>query len=165
MIGHKFPEITEIFLNEPLNKRLGTIGLKTGELAIEAGKRNISMIQLITMPERDGLEYTSIKPKDGRAYVCSSYIVAFYKEAGLFEGLDIEANEFTPKDLYELNFFDNKWVSQDLNCLTDNPDQPFCQFIGKYRMIFHNYGTIAPYSHMNERCPMIPQHFIRPLGC
>jgi hypothetical protein len=117
-------------MSKPLNKRLGTKDLKIGEIAIEAGKRNISLMQLITMPEKDGWVYDGIKPRDGLSFVCSSYIVAHFKAAGLFGNLEIEATEFTPRDLYELNFFDNKWVSQDLNCLTDNPDLSWCQFMG-----------------------------------
>jgi len=37
--------------------------------------------------------------------------------------------------------------------------------MGKYRMAFPRYGTIAPYSHMNERCPMIAPLYERPDGC
>jgi hypothetical protein len=36
------------------------------------------------MPEKDGWLYEGIEPRDGESYVCSSYIVAIFKAAGLF---------------------------------------------------------------------------------
>lgn len=36
------------------------------------------------MPELESNEYYGIEPRDGKAYVCSSYIAAIYKAAGLF---------------------------------------------------------------------------------
>lgn len=53
------------------------------------------------MVEIDGWEYN-----DGVSYVCSAYVAAMYKAAGLFGDLEINAVEFTPKDVYILNFFD-----------------------------------------------------------
>ena len=38
----------------------------------------------MALPEKDGWEYTGFLPKDGEAYVCSTYIVGAYKAAGLF---------------------------------------------------------------------------------
>lgn len=69
------------------------------------------------MPERDGWLYEGIQPRDGEAYVCSSYIVAVFKAAGLFGDLEVHATEFTPRDLYELNFFDKNFRPTDSNCL------------------------------------------------
>lgn len=149
------PSVADVFITESLNKRLNTTGLKIPQIAIEAAKLNISSSRLITTPAQDNWVYSSIKPRDGEAYVCSSYIVAHYKAAGLFGNLTVQATEFTPRDLYELSFFDNKWVSQDLNCLSDSPGMPFCQIMGKYRMAFPKMGTVEPYSNMNERCKML----------
>ncbi len=64
----------------------------------------------MAMPEIDGWEYSSISPhKDGLAYVCSSYVAALYKAAGLFDDLEINATEFTPRDVYMLDFFDSAY--------------------------------------------------------
>ena len=79
------------------------------------------------MPERDGWLYEGIQPRDGEAYVCSSYIVALFKAAGLFGDMQVEATEFTPRDMYELDFFDNKKRSSDPQC---NPNLPYCQIMG-----------------------------------
>lgn len=53
-------------------------------IAIEAAKRNLTVDDVIAMPEIEGWEYEGIKPRDGRAYVCSTYLTAVYKAAGLF---------------------------------------------------------------------------------
>lgn len=47
----------------------------------------------MAMPELDGWEYTGIEPRDGLSYVCSAYVVAFLKEAGLFGTNEINAVE------------------------------------------------------------------------
>lgn len=38
--------------------------------------------------------------------VCSSFVIAIYKAGGLFGDLNIQATEFTPRDIYQLNFWD-----------------------------------------------------------
>jgi hypothetical protein len=73
------------------------------------------------MPERDGWEYEGILPRDGEAYVCSSYIVAVFKAAGLFGDLEVHATEFTPRDLYELEFFDKDFRSNHHDCQKADP--------------------------------------------
>lgn len=92
-------------------------------------------------------------------------MVGVFKAAGLFGEHHVEATEFTPRDLIELNFFDNDHKTTNPNCLSADFGLPYCQFLGKYRMIFPRYGTVAPYAHMNERCPMIAPDYIRTEGC
>jgi len=58
----------------------------------------------MAIPEVDGWDYN-----DGFAYVCSSYVVAMYIEAGLFDDMVVYGTEFTPKDVYTLNFFDTNY--------------------------------------------------------
>ena len=60
----------------------------------------------MAIPEQDGWEYQGILPRDGVSYVCSAYVTAIYKAAGLFGDLEINATEFSPKDVYQLDFFD-----------------------------------------------------------
>jgi hypothetical protein len=54
----------------------------------------------MAMPEQDGWLYTGKEPRDGLSYVCSAYVTALYKAGGLFGDLEINATEFTPKDVY-----------------------------------------------------------------
>ena len=61
---------------------------------------------VMAMNEKDGWEYYGEQPRDGLSYVCSAYVTALWKAGGLFEGLSINATEFTPRDVYALNFFE-----------------------------------------------------------
>jgi len=42
--------------------------------------------------------------------------VAVFKAAGLFGDLEVHATEFTPRDMYELNFFDKNFRSKNPEC-------------------------------------------------
>lgn len=103
------------------------------------------------MVEVEGWEYKGLL-NDGRAYVCSAYVAAVYQAAGLFAPGKINGPEFTPKDVYTLALFDTNFKKPEA-CQNADPNQPFCQFLGKYRMTFSGYSTISPYDHMAEHCP------------
>ena len=63
---------------------------------------------VMAMVEQDGWEYTGEEPRDGVSYVCSAYVAALYKVAGLFDdfGDQVNATEFGPRDVYSLNVYD-----------------------------------------------------------
>jgi len=73
----------------------------------------MSFAELMSMPEIEGWVYS-----DGRSYVCSCYVAGLWKAAGLFGDNYIEATEFTPKDVYQINFFDKKHES----CAQNDPE-------------------------------------------
>jgi len=56
---------------------------------------------VLAIPENDEWTYS-----DGKSLVCCSFVIALYKAGGLFDGLDIQATEFTPRDVIMLNFWD-----------------------------------------------------------
>lgn len=97
------------FFTEGLNKRLGTDGLDISGVAAEAANRGLSVQEVMAMPEQDGWLYTGKVPRDGLSYVCSAYVTALYKAGGLFGDLEINATEFTPKDVYQMNIFDTTY--------------------------------------------------------
>jgi len=130
----------------PLNKRLGTVNLTVAEIAMEANKRGLRMQDLYAIVEQDDWRYP-----DGPSLVCSSFVVSMYKAAGLFGNLTINAAEFTPRDLYMLDFIDPKPTVPE-NCKKVDPENPYCQIMGGYRMEFPGISTVAPYAHMNEHC-------------
>jgi len=117
------------------------------------------MDMLMAQPENDAWIYS-----DGPSMVCSSYVAAMYKAAGLFGDLEINATEMTPRDVYTLNFFDTA-PKRPQACIDADPTSNFCQLSGKYRMTFPGYSTIAPYNHMCEKCPTIAPLYVRPDGC
>ena len=157
------PSTVDIFLNQALNKRLNTTGLNLKEIAAEAALRNLTIEDLMAMVEVEGWEYTGL-PNDGRAYVCSAYVAAVYRAAGIFGNMTVYGPEFTPKDVYTLAIFDTEY-KKPAACAQADPDQPYCQILGKYRMTYPGYSTIPLYDHMVEHCPTEAPFYPRPNGC
>lgn len=113
--------------------------------------------------EVEGWEYS-----DGRSYVCSAFVAGVWQAAGLFgEGVTVNATEFQPYDDYRLAFF-NKNFERPQACVDADPDLPYCQIMGKYRIQLQidQYSTVEPYSHMYETCTSIwPDYLHLPQGC
>lgn len=125
-----------------LNKRLGTENLKIEEIIAEAEKRGMNLEDLYTMTEEDGWEYHGAGPLDGFNYVCSSYVIAHYKAAGLFEGHgEQQATEWSPKDVYQGKFYDTERTFTD-GCAEDDSGLPVCQFLGKYKLTLPGLNSI-----------------------
>lgn len=104
ILSNIIPSTTDIFIEQALNVRLNTTGLKFGEIAGTAADRNLTIEDLLAQPEQDGVIYHGLLPRDGQSYVCSSFVAAMYKAAGLLG--DIQGTEFTPRDVYTLAVFD-----------------------------------------------------------
>ena len=84
--------------------------------------------------------------------VCSVFVTAMYRAAGLFGDMEINATEQHPLDVYSLNFFD-KDVQRPQACIDADPNLPYCQLTGNYRIdITDYYSTLEPYPHMSETC-------------
>lgn len=74
----------------------------------------MTLEQVMAMPEKDGWIYSGSRPRDGLSYVCSSYVVAVLKAAGVFGDLEINATELTPKDLYQLDIYDKNYKRPEI---------------------------------------------------
>ncbi|KAK9155751.1 hypothetical protein Sjap_003231 [Stephania japonica] len=163
MWSHIQPDYAANMWNEALNRRLETKDLDLPQILVETEKRGWSFDKLLTIPERDDWIYS-----DGKSTSCVVFILEMYKQAGLFGSLadSIQVTEFTIKDAYTLNFFENdesrlpKWCNEG-----DDVKLPFCQIRGQYRMELPGYNTMKPYSHMNERCPSLPPEYHRSPNC
>ena len=158
------PHTTFVFFTEALNKRLGTEGLDIQGIVKVAAERGMGIEDVMAMVELDGWEYTSETPRDGLSYVCSAYVAAMYKAAGLFTDFNVQATEFTPRDVYSLDFFDTSYPLPE-QCVAADPSLPYCQLLGKYRMTLPGYSSIQPYSNMNERCTINWPEYTRDEGC
>lgn len=157
------PDYAANMWTEALNKRLGTKGLDLPEIIVESEKRGMTFDKLLAVPEKDDWVYT-----DGQSASCVAYVLMMYKEAGLFDPISssIEVTEFTIKDAYILNFFEDnttrlpEWCNKD-----DSVKLPFCQIKGRYRMELPGYNTMEPYAHMNERCASLAPDYLRTKDC
>lgn len=158
------PKTAYIFFTEALNMRLGTKDLNIAQVAAKAAEQNMQIQDLMAVVEQDGWEYTGIEPRDGRSWVCSAYVAAVYKAAGLFDDMEINSTEFGPADVYELNFYDDKFERPQA-CKDADPDLPYCQLLGHYRLRMPYYNTVTPYAHMNEKCARIWPDYKRPEKC
>jgi len=158
------PKKADIFFTQALNKRLGTEGKSIGEIAEIAAAQGMSVSDVMAMVEQDGWEYSGEEPRDGLSYVCSAYVAAMYKAAGLFGDDYINATEFTPKDVYSLAFFDQETPRPDA-CVSADPTSPWCQLLGKYRLELPGYNTVDSYAHMNEQCEINWPSYDRDTGC
>jgi len=85
----------------------------------------MSLEDVMAMVELDSFRYTGLGPKDGYSFVCSAYVAAMYKVAGLFGDFEINATEFSPAEVYRLNFFDLSSPRPEA-CIEADPDLPYC---------------------------------------
>ena len=86
------------------------------ELGHTAAARNMSLSEVMAMPELDEYTYS-----DGKSMVCSTLVVGLWRAAGLFGNLKINPGEFTPYDAYRINFFDPDYIPPK-HCLDNDPD-------------------------------------------
>ena len=159
LVSKVYPKASDLIITEALNLRLGTKDLTFQQAVAEAARRGKSLEELVAEPELEGLEY-----HDGLSYVCSCFVVAYYKHGGMFGNIDLSPTEFSPKDLYNLDIFDKEF-ERPQECIDDNADLPYCQLMGKFVLELNDYSTVKPYDHMNERCPSQGPDFKREDGC
>jgi len=118
----------------------------------------------MAIPEKDHTVYHGEEPRDGWSYVCSAFVAAVYKAAGLFDDLEINATEFLPIDVYTLNFFQTADQRPQV-CKDADPTSDSCQILGRFRMTHPRFNSMAPFSHMAESCPTVAPKYERPDKC
>ena len=154
-----FHSYLDLVFFEGFSKRLGMRDLGLSDIWEEIYKRDLSIEELMAVVEDENWVYS-----DGHSYVCSAFVVAVYKRAGLFGDLKINATEFTPKDLYELNFFDVSGDNIPEECLGFAP-YGYCQLTGNLDMNLGKVSFVEPYDNMDEGCPTKIPDFSRSDGC
>ena len=71
--------------------------------------------------------------------------------------MNINAPEFTPKDIYELDFFAPR-ESVKKAC-EKNLVNGLCQLAGKVELRLEAYSFVKPYENMCQKCPtMLPKY-------
>eukprot|EP01091_Cochliopodium_minus_P010277 TRINITY_DN2685_c0_g1_i1.p1 TRINITY_DN2685_c0_g1~~TRINITY_DN2685_c0_g1_i1.p1 ORF type:complete len:499 (+),score=112.43 TRINITY_DN2685_c0_g1_i1:11-1507(+) len=151
---------------QALNHRLGTSNLTIRQSYAEATRRGISLAELYTIPEQDNWNYTFSDGRTGPSMVCDVFVTHMWKAGGLFGNISnqIQATEFTNFDAYSLKIFNSSFV-RPKECQIADPDLPYCQVMGEYRMDMVGWNTAVPFPHMREKCPTIPPNYIRPANC
>lgn len=66
---------------------------------MEANKRGMTFYDVFGIIEKDGWKYSG-QYADGESYVCSTFVAGLWKAAGLFGDMEINAVEWSPKDVY-----------------------------------------------------------------
>lgn len=74
----------------------------------------------MAMTEVDGWKYKGMN-HDGEAYVCSAFVAAVWKAAGIFGDNYINAVEFGPKDVYQIDIFNKTWQPPQV-CADADPE-------------------------------------------
>jgi len=152
------------FWTQGLNHRLGTTGLTITQAYMVAGQRGISFTDLVTMIEQDDWIYQFSNNRSGPSMVCDVFVAEMYKVAGIFGNLDIQGSEFTNWDVYTLNIFDSS--NRPPQCVAADPDLPYCQLMGTYRLTLPDYNTRPFFAHMAEKCPRgQPPMYHKPAVC
>lgn len=163
------PKTAFNFMIEGLNKRMGIqteaeVQYNMTGIAVAAAAQNMTVEDVMAIPEIDGWEYFGEGARDGESMVCSAFVTALYKAAGLFDDMEINATEFQPLDAYSLKFFDTT-RERPQQCIDADPDLPYCQLMGNYRIKLPGWSTVEPYPRMNERCPIHWPSYSREDGC
>ena len=155
------PELGLTFIGHAMGMRLGLEKPKIANVVKECVKRGKTFEEVMMIPERDDWNYF-----DGENWVCSTFVVGIYKEAGIFEGLDIQAHEFTPKDIYMMGIYDKEFKEKRPEiCKEADPDLDYCMILGKFRINAKGYNSVPLYDRMNENCPAQAPIYDRPMGC
>ena len=118
---------------------------------------------VMAIVEQDGWIYDGEEPRDGRSYVCSSFVAAVWKASGLLD-YDFNATELGPGDVYKLKIFESNPTLPE-QCVAADPDLPYCQLLGNYKLEFPLFNSIEPYDHMFETCTVNWPEYSHTPGC
>eukprot|EP01102_Stenamoeba_stenopodia_P002443 TRINITY_DN12267_c0_g1_i1.p1 TRINITY_DN12267_c0_g1~~TRINITY_DN12267_c0_g1_i1.p1 ORF type:complete len:497 (+),score=105.98 TRINITY_DN12267_c0_g1_i1:70-1560(+) len=156
--------ISKKMWGDALNMRMNTTGLTVDQVINLCEEKNISFYDVITWPEQDSWTYS-----DGKSLVCSSFVMAMYKAAGVFGDIDFQATELTPRDSYSLNIYagQGEWTQPSV-CNQDpfnSQNGGYCQFSGAYVFDLPDFDTISPFNDMFQKCGGLPVDYIRAPGC
>jgi len=148
--------------NAGINMRLNTTNLTVPELDTVINQRNLTWAKVLQMVEQDDWVYA-----DGHSMVCSSFVVEFWKNGGLFGNITstIQGTEWTPRDIYQSEIIDDEPYMPE-ECKEGNMGRRYCQIMGTHQMEFPGISTVALYPYMNDHCGGEPPLYQRiPEGC
>jgi len=170
LISKISPQISDLLWNQAFNFRIGTKGLNTADIYQELINKNMTFGQFVSIPEQDDWEYVQINNDNqtvsGRSMVCNVFVCAVWKAAGIFQNMqgDFQCAESTNWDIYALNIFDSSPPAPE--CQAADPQLPFCQILGKYRLRLPFYNSRPIVANAFNNCPRgNPPDFNKPFPC
>jgi len=163
------PAIADLLWNQAFNFRLQTQGLNAAELYEQAYSKGLTFGELVSLPEQDNWMYVQQNNGNqtvkGRSMVCDVFVCEAWKAGGLFGSTPFSCSEATNWDIYTLNVFDPSYVIPP-QCAAADPDLPFCQLLGKYRLSLPFYNTRSVFPNSFNSCPRgQPPDWSKPVGC
>jgi len=159
IIGKLVPSVADLLWNQAFNLR---VGITADQPQLDAAdvmeyawvNKGWDFRQLHWVEERDDLGYklnvNSGGTTIGKSMVCNVFVCSMWKAGGLFaDQPDFQCTETTNWDVETLNIF-NANFQRPLGCMLADPDSPFCQISGLYRVEIPFY---------NSRWPIPPNAF------
>ena len=140
--------VKSVFLDS-INKKIELITNKSSnrtllEIINWGIDNNLKIWDIWIKSEKDNWLYNNAPSR-----VCDTLILSFFKLGKIIPNY-VQISEFTPKDLYELNIWDNYHT---------------IQIMGKYNISIPQWNTINFYKNINEKCPSKPPKYDRPKYC
>lgn len=162
-LPHVGPEAINLVWTRAMAKRLGMPeGQNWPDVVEEATKKGLTIGEVLAIPEKEEWLY------DGKhQYNCCGLVMAVLYHGGMFgddKKIKLVPQEFTPKDVLQLNIYDKDYKLPP-ECEANDPDLPYCQLDGLYKMQTKGYNSLEVYEHMNEHCPSKAPTYVRPDGC
>eukprot|EP00698_Gefionella_okellyi_P009564 TRINITY_DN2443_c0_g1_i1.p1 TRINITY_DN2443_c0_g1~~TRINITY_DN2443_c0_g1_i1.p1 ORF type:complete len:396 (+),score=50.78 TRINITY_DN2443_c0_g1_i1:352-1539(+) len=145
------------FVIAGMNKRLGIDCTDSNCLFRYLDDMNITFTDAMIISEQDSWTYSG-----NRSLVCSSFVLASLKAAGVFGDLDFQATEAQPGDIYRLQIYDDTWNKPD-GCATETG--PTCQLMGALNLDLPDANTVNPHANMFSRCGGVPPDYSRTPNC
>lgn len=103
--------LTDTFFTQSLNKKLNVTGYNISQIADEATKHKMQVSDVMAIVEEDGWKYDG-QWHDGESMVCSSFVTAMWKAAGIFGDNYVNAVEWGPKDVYQVDIFNKQYDTE-----------------------------------------------------
>ena len=87
--------------------------------------------------------------------MCSSFVAMLLKAGGLFDSVgkrNVNSHEFSPRDVYSLNIFDDNWPSAASTPQCFVAGGHGCQVVGSKTLSMPGFNSVAPHQHMGDTC-------------
>eukprot|EP00455_Lapot_gusevi_P041013 TRINITY_DN470_c0_g1_i9.p1 TRINITY_DN470_c0_g1~~TRINITY_DN470_c0_g1_i9.p1 ORF type:complete len:554 (-),score=229.23 TRINITY_DN470_c0_g1_i9:215-1876(-) len=151
--------VADLLWLQAFNLRAGTVNLDAAEVYDAAYTQyGWDFVALSSAPEQDSYRYiqkhNSGATVSGRSMVCDVFVCEMWKAGGLFGDMadKFQCTEATNWDIYALNMFNGNW-SRPAACVAADPDLPYCQLAGNWRVDLPSYNSRSLPANAFANCP------------